>query len=132
MNILKPFGSQNFVLGIGIAALGYLLGPTLKQGARTVAVKGVQGAMMAGNTASNIMETGKENMGNLFERMTGNQKEYMQMEQHFRQNLMNEIKSEREEYNSVLKELVTTMKSLQSEVHSLKDASNHNIQKEKS
>ncbi|KAB3535748.1 hypothetical protein F8154_05460 [Alkaliphilus pronyensis] len=124
MNLLKPFGSQNFILGVGIAALSYLLGPSLKQGARTVAVKGMQGAMMAGNTATNMMESGKESMGNLFDSMTGHQKDYMEMEHNFRQDLIKEIKSDREEFNSALKELSTTMKSLQSEVQALKKTAN--------
>jgi len=102
MNFLKPFYSQNFLLGIGIAAVGSLFAPTIKEGVRSLAVKGAQGAMMVGDAAKNMKESGKEMM----------QKD----ENDNAKDLANELKSDREQYNSVLKELVTTMKDIQSEV----------------
>ena len=44
-SILKPFGSQGFLIGIGVAAIGYLIAPQLKKSLRPAAVKGTQEVM---------------------------------------------------------------------------------------
>ncbi|MCK8826658.1 hypothetical protein MWH25_02695 [Natroniella acetigena] len=111
MKFLKPFGTQNFVLGIGIAAATYLLGPTLKRNARNVAVKGMQGALSAGGMASQVMDDGKEKMSGLVENMSG-QRANQEMAM-----IYNELREEREE----LKELLTTVKELQQEVADIKN-----------
>ncbi|WP_408954679.1 hypothetical protein [Natroniella sp. ANB-PHB2] len=111
MKLLKPFGTQNFVLGIGIAAATYLLGPTLKRNARNVAVKGVQGALTAGSMASQVMDDGKEKMTGLVGNMS-DQRANQEMAM-----IYNELREEREQ----MKELISTVKELQQEVADIKN-----------
>ncbi|MCG8540426.1 MAG: hypothetical protein MJA82_10860 [Clostridia bacterium] len=117
MNILKPFGTEGFILGIGIAALGYLLGPTIKRGARGIAVKGMQGAMMVGDTANDAMDSGKEKFNDFIQNMMDSKQDN---ERNFHKELIDEIKTDRHNNNELLKELVSTMKSLQNEVKDMK------------
>lgn len=113
MDLLKPFTTRGFVIGVGIAALAYLLGPQIKQGAKTVAVKGMQGAMLAGEMASQAVTSGREKMGNMMQNM-GNKGDTMMQ-------LISEFKEERQQVSSTLSELVTTMKNMQEEIALLKE-----------
>jgi hypothetical protein len=114
MDLLKPFTSRGFVIGIGLAALAYLLGPQIKQGAKTVAVKGMQGAMVAGDAASQAVASGREKMGSMMQNM-GNKGDTMV------QQMVSEFKEEREQVSNTLNELVNTMKSMQEEISLLKE-----------
>lgn len=114
MEILKPFGSRSFAIGVGIAALTYLLSPTIKRSAKGVAVKGMQGALMAGETASHLVENSKEKISNVFQQ--GNHLKNEMYEQ-----MMNEWKSEREQYNNILQDLMNTVNDLKSEISGLRD-----------
>jgi hypothetical protein len=120
MNLLKPFNTEGFLIGLGIAAVGSLFAPAIKKGAKEIAVKGTQGAMMAGESASNMMQSGKESMNKIFPNMFKNK--YDEKDQSFNENLINELKSDREQYSNAFQELVSTMKEIQSEVKSLRDA----------
>lgn len=114
MEIFKPFGSRSFAIGVGIAALTYLLSPTIKRNAKGVAVKGMQGALMAGETASHLIENGKDKISGVFQQ--GNDLKNEMYEQ-----MINEWKSEREQYNHILQDLMNTVKDLKSEISGLKD-----------
>lgn len=115
MDLLKPFGSRSFYVGLGVAALAYLLAPTLKQNARAVAVKGVQGAMLAGGAASNALARGREKMSHVMHDVRENVTDNKMVEQ-----LVSELKAEREQYANTLQEIMSTMKSMQEEIASLR------------
>lgn len=119
MKYLKPFGSQSFVVGIGIAALAYLFGPTIKRGAKTVAVKGMQGALIAGESATNAVEGGKQKasdfINNLVTKQGNNDEEFS----HIYRQMVNELKTQREQNNNVMKELVETMKGMQTQMNKM-------------
>lgn len=122
MNLLKPFGTESFILGIGIAAVSYLLGPTIKRGARGVAVKGMQGAMMAGDAANDAMDSSRDKFSDFIQGMMNDGKNNVmdQQDNNFQRELFNELKAEREQYSELMKELVSSVKSLQGEVSDLK------------
>ena len=125
MNLLKPFGTESFLIGIGIAAASYLLGPTIKRGARGVAVKGMQGALMAGDAANDAMETSKDKFNDFIQNMMGDGKSnvnFEHMENSFHKDLIDELKADRHQNSELMKELVSSMKSLQSEIKDLKKA----------
>lgn len=118
MDLLRPFGTRNFVIGIGLAALAYLFAPTLQRNARTVAVKGAQGAMLVGGAAANAFSTGKERIGGVIQGMgnAGRSEDTSNVQQ-----LVNDLRNEREQFNNVLSEVMSTMKNLQDEVRVLKN-----------
>ncbi len=125
MNLLKPFGTESFLIGVGLAAASYLLGPTIKQGARGVAVKGMQGALMAGDVANNTMEASRDKLGNFMHKFMDNRDNgKMEVEYSFQKELINELKADREQYNKVLNEMISTMKSIQEDVKTLKANNN--------
>ncbi|MGB4440358.1 MAG: hypothetical protein WBJ13_14290 [Sedimentibacter sp.] len=126
MNLLKPFSTESFIVGLGIAAIGSLFAPAIKKGAKTMAVKGTQGAMMAGEAANNMMESGKETLNNTFPGLSKNKND-SEAAQKFQKELIRELKSDREQYSNVLQELVTTMKDIQSEVKAFKNANNNPV-----
>ncbi|WP_432665519.1 hypothetical protein R9X47_04445 [Wukongibacter baidiensis] len=121
MNLLKPFGTESFILGIGIAAVSYLLGPTIKRGAKGVAVKGMQGALMAGDAANEAMDTGRDKFSDFIQGiMNDGNNNVMDQDNDFQKELFNELKAERQQYSELMKELVSSVKSLQGEVSELK------------
>ncbi|MDW5299155.1 MAG: hypothetical protein SA378_03315 [Sedimentibacter sp.] len=126
MNLLKPFSTESFIVGLGIAAVGSLFAPAIKKGAKTMAVKGTQGAMMAGEAANNMMESGKETLNNTFPGLSKNKND-SEAAQKLNKELISELRSDREQYANVLQELVTTMKDIQSEVKAFKSTNNNPI-----
>ena len=61
-DITKTFGSQGFLIGIGVAALGHILAPHLKKTLRPAAVKGTQGVMALGNKTKQVLDDSKEKL----------------------------------------------------------------------
>lgn len=116
MEILKPFGSRSFAIGVGIAAVTYLLSPAIKRSAKGVAVKGMQGALLAGETASHMVENGKEKIGDMLSHRDGHHNGMIEQ-------MMNEWKAEREQYTHTLEELMNTVKDLKTEISVLKEHS---------
>ncbi|EOC99521.1 hypothetical protein [Caldisalinibacter kiritimatiensis] len=124
MKILKPFGTQSFVIGVGIAALSYLFGPTIKKGAREVTVKGMQGALLAGEAASNAVDEGKKKMSNVINNMKKpmDKNEGIELKNsHIVQQLVNELQAERQQNREMFESLMNTVKDLQNEMSSLKE-----------
>jgi len=126
MNLLKPFSTESFIVGLGIAAVGSLFAPAIKKGAKTMAVKGTQGAMVAGEAANNMMESGKETLNNTFPGLSKNKNDSVAA-QKLNKELISELRSDREQYANVLQELVTTMKDIQSEVKAFKSTNNNPV-----
>lgn len=117
MDLLRPFGTRNFIVGISIAALAYLLAPTLQKGARAVAVKGAQGAMIVGGAAANAVNTGREKVSGMWQNVaSSNQQETSLMQQ-----MVEEMRAERQQHSSLMQEMVNTMKNLQEEMAMLKN-----------
>lgn len=114
MDLFKPFTTRGFVIGVGIAALAYLLGPQIKQGARNVAVKGMQGAMIAGDAASQAVASGREKMSNMVQNVGNRGDSTMQQ-------FISEMKEEREQIAAALSEMVNTMRQMQDEIALLRD-----------
>lgn len=120
---MKYFGTQSFVVGLGLAALTYLVGPSVKKGARKMAVKGMQGAMMAGEAASDVVDTGKEKASSFFENIMhrGNHHETAMMERkQFFDNMMTEMREDRRQNREFMQGMLETMKSMQAEISSIK------------
>lgn len=130
MNLLKPFGTESFVIGIGIAAVSYLFGPTIKRGAREVAVKGMQGALMAGDTASHAVESGREKFSSFIHNMMHSEKDNdISVDKSFHKELVDELKEDRQQQREFMKELMSTMKSLKNEVKELKNTAQAQVSK---
>jgi hypothetical protein len=116
-DITKSMGSQSFLLGVGVAAVGYFLGPQIKQSLRPVLVKGAEGAMMLGNKTKQMMEGGMKKMDNVvFEGagagMTNNSKEEMNLTS----KLMQELREERESSRKMMEELKNSIDSIRGEI----------------
>jgi len=118
MKLLKPVNSENILIGVGIATLTYLLGPKIKRNVKSFAEKGMERAMMAGDVASETIDTGKEKMADIFEDM---EDEYSSI---YSENdeltmLYDELEADREQLNELtglvydLKEEIATLKNYQ-------------------
>jgi ABC-type phosphate transport system auxiliary subunit len=120
--MLKPFGSQSFFIGLGVAAIGYLLGPQIKESLRPVAVKGVQGAMVLSDQTKHMMSQGKDTINHMVEKthMTGAQHQVPMDQTNMFQALLNELKAEREHSNKILEELKNTVTGLKDEIAQIK------------
>lgn len=119
MDLLRPFGTRNFVVGISIAALAYLLAPSLQKGARAVAVKGAQGAMMVGGAAASAVSTGREKVSGMWQNVSGSN--VNQQESNMLQTMIEEMRAERQQHASLMQEMVNTMKNMQEEMAMLKN-----------
>ncbi|MBM7614446.1 hypothetical protein [Alkaliphilus hydrothermalis] len=121
MNLLKPLASQNFILGIGIAAATYVFGPAIKRGAKKVAVKGVQGALMAGEATNETVSKGKDMFSDFMNNVHHNENsEQKHMEQLFQQELFNSLKTTQENQSKAFTELLSTIKDMQEEIRDFK------------
>lgn len=126
-NIVKALGSQGFLVGIGVAALGYFLAPQLKETLRPTAVKGTQGIMALGNKTKQILEDSKEKIsGLIFEKPEGainNVKEVID-EKDISSKILKELIEERESSNKILSELKESILSLKEEISYIKHGEN--------
>lgn len=118
-NLLKPFGSQSFFLGLGVAAAAYFLGPQLMEAVKPMAVKGAQGVMALGSKTSQVFNEGKEKLGNTIEKMTPGERDIKAVDSMY-SDLIKELKDEREASNKILMELRDTMVSLRQEISGMK------------
>lgn len=123
-NILKPFGSQGFLIGIGVAALGYFLAPQLKQSLRPAAVKGAQGVMSLGNKTKQILEDGKEKISVLFEKGEEAKDSAAEgdREKDISSKVLKELMEEQESSAKILNELKDSILSLKEEISQLKQS----------
>ena len=123
-NLLKPFGSQSFFIGLGIAAAAYVLGPQIKETMRPMAVKGTQGMMMLTDRTMNMMHEGKDRvegmvgkMGNMGNMANIARTEHMPMEQMGMMEVMlKELKEERERSNKMMEDFHETLMSIRDEI----------------
>ena len=121
-DIVKPLGSQSFLVGIGVAALAYFLAPQLKQSLRPAAVKGTQGIMALGTKTKQFLEEGKGKVSNLFSEKTQEAKDKVMdvAEEAGISNVLKELKDEREASNKILSELKDSIVSLKDEISRMK------------
>ncbi|PRX27217.1 hypothetical protein BX659_11782 [Orenia metallireducens] len=116
MKLLKPVNSENILIGIGVAALTYLLGPKIKRNAKSLAERGMERAMMAGDAASETIDNGKEKMVDIFEDM-GDEYSSIYSENDELTMLYDELEADREQLN----ELTGLVYDLKEEIASLKN-----------
>src|SRR6056297_3169838 len=108
MKLFKsPFSPQSILFGIGLAVLTSLLTPVIKKNARNAAVKGTQGALMAGEKFAGA----KDKMSGMMNKFKTDGQQQQQKEQvsveEFEQ-LKDEIRKEREQ----LQELINSLSNM--------------------
>ncbi len=113
MKVLKPFGTQGFIIGLGVAALTYTLGPVIKRNSRNAAVKGAQGALSVGGVASQMFNNGKERVSGMFEGME--ETDHVTGEE--MKTFIEEMRAERDQIN----ELVNKVNGLEEEISIVKN-----------
>ncbi|MTI57694.1 hypothetical protein [Geosporobacter ferrireducens] len=117
-NLLKPFGSQSFFVGLGVAAAAYFLGPQIKETIRPMAVKSTQGMMMMTDKTMRMMHEGKDRVEDMVGKM-GNmaRPDHIPMEQMGMMEVMlRELKEERERSNKMMEEFRETLMSIRDEI----------------
>lgn len=122
-DIIKPFGTQGFLVGMGVAALGYFLAPQLKKTLRPVAVKGTQGVMSLGSKTKHILEDGKDKISNFITQNpeeTGDSRMDSGEEKGFSSQVLKELMEEREASNRIMSELKDSILSLKEEISNMK------------
>ncbi len=125
MKYLRPFGTQSFAIGVGLAAITYLFGPTIRKGAKGVAVKGVQGAMVAGESATNMVEDSKEKatnfLGNIMKSPRNKNHEIHQQTSSMYKEMLEEIKAQRDDNSKMMQEMLSTIKNMQNDIVNIKN-----------
>lgn len=117
-NLLKPFGSQSFFVGLGVAAAAYFLGPQIRETIRPMAVKGTQGMMMLTDRTMHMMHEGKEKMEDMMGKMGHMAKsEHMAMGQiGVMEAMLKELREERERSNKMMEEFRETLMGIRDEI----------------
>lgn len=124
-DIVKPFGSQGFFVGLGVAAVFYFLGPQLKESLMPAAIKGTQGFMSLGNKTKEIFEENRARLnmpgekGDEFEGRTASPIESSSLYSE----LLKTLKDERESSNRILEELKNSIIGLREEITEMKNSS---------
>ena len=119
-NPLKLFGSQSFLVGLGVAAATYFLGPQIKETIRPMAVKGTQGMMMMTDRTMRMMHEGRDRMEDMVGKMGHMAKpEHMTMGQMgVMEAMLKELREERERSNKMMEEFRETLMSIRDEISS--------------
>jgi hypothetical protein len=126
-DILKPIGSQSFVVGIGFAALAYFLGPQLKQSLRPIAVKGAQGVMVLGGKTVKAFSESKDKLSSMLtEKVNEGTSNFKSAEggMDLSANLLKELKEERETANKILADLINSISGLKDELAQIRNTGN--------
>lgn len=123
-SVIKAFGSQSFLIGLGVAAASYFLAPQLKKSLRPAAVKGAQGVMAFGSMTKDRMNQGKEKLneiisqkGETLSNATAGAAGVSVMDM-----VLKELKEEREQSNRILEELKNSISGLKEEISNMKNA----------
>ncbi|MBB6217656.1 hypothetical protein HNQ80_003779 [Anaerosolibacter carboniphilus] len=120
-DLMKPFGSQSFLIGLGVAAVGYFFGPQIKQAIRPAAVKGAQGVMMFSDKTKEMFDEGKHMMGNMMDKASHmGQEQQMAGQMGMYEMLMKELKDERERSNRLMEQLNISIAGLKDEITYMK------------
>jgi predicted nuclease with TOPRIM domain len=126
-DIIKPIGSQSFLVGLGVAALAYFLGPQLKESLRPAAVKGAQGVLTLGSKTKELFEEGMGKLtNNVFEKtdeIADKTKDTVESNG-FNPDFLKVLKEERESSNKLLEELRNSVISLKEEISQMKNSGN--------
>lgn len=127
-DIIKPIGSQSFVVGIGVAALAYFLGPQLKQTLRPVAVKGAQGVMTLSSKTIKAIGESKDKLSSMISEKASeavNKVKSTEEGMDFNSDLIKELKEEREASNKILVELINSISGLKDELAQMRNSGNY-------
>jgi hypothetical protein len=122
-DVVKPLGSQGFLIGIGVAALAYFLTPQLKQSLRPAAVKGAQGMMALGSKTKHILEEGKEKISSMLSDTvegTSDKIKEAAEESGISHKMIKELHEERAASNKMIKELKDSIAGLKEEIAHIK------------
>lgn len=125
--IIKPFGSQGFLIGLGVAALAYFLAPQLKQSLRPAAVKGTQSVMTLGSKTKQILDDSKEKISSFISETAGGAKDRIKgavEDTGISSKFLKELKEEREISNKIIHELKDSIISLKEEIAHIKRGEN--------
>lgn len=116
-SLMKMVGSQSFLLGVGVAAAAYLIGPQIRESLKPAAVKGAQGIMVLGGKTKQALEQGKEKLNDMVFDKSGMETK------NFQEKLLQELREEREASNRILEELKNSITGLKEEISSIKNGS---------
>lgn len=117
--LIKPLGGQSFLLGLGLAAAAYFLGPPLKEMMKPMAVKGTQGMMVFGEKTKKMINEGKEKMSDMvFEKPAASAANISEM---FYEKLLKELRDDREHSNRMVEEINNTLAGLKDEIANIKN-----------
>lgn len=103
MKFLESLTPQSILFGLGLGILTSVLGPVIKKNSKNAAVKGTQGALIAGEKLSETKDKMKGSLNNMKEKNNN---------QVSAQDLFEEMKKERKQ----MQELIDTFSSLKEEL----------------
>jgi hypothetical protein len=118
-NLVKPFGSKSFLIGLGAAAAAYFLGPQLKELLKPVAVKGTQGAMVLAEKVKETLNQSKEKLNNTIVEKTS-QVEKAVSDIGNLSAIMNDFKEEKMHSDKILEELKNAVIDLKNEISGIR------------
>lgn len=116
-NLLKPFASQSFLVGLGVAAAAYFIGPQLMEAIKPVAVKGAQGMMALSGMAKETMNQGREKIAGAVTEMKEKERAATALSENLGE-LIKELRSEREQSTKVIEELKNAVIGLKDQINS--------------
>jgi len=112
-DIVKPFGTQSFLIGLGVAAVGYMLAPQLKKTFQPIIDKGTQGAMALSSKTKQFWEDSREKVTARGEKSDRSLESLMQVMQNSEQ--------QREMSNQIMMDLKDAVMGLKDEISRLKE-----------
>lgn len=118
-DLMKPLNPQSFLIGAGIAAAAYLIGPQLKEALRPGANKGGQGLMNIGEKTRQLFEEGKEKLNDII--FVKPEESVKMAAGEVGEALIRELREEREHTNKIMEELKNTLGGLKDEIASLRN-----------
>lgn len=126
-DVAKPCVIQSFLIGVGVAALGYLLAPRLKKKFQPVIDRGTQGAMALGSKTKELFVESKEKMANKMSRKSDQAIADM-MEAMQSSEAMRVMGQQREMSEKIITELKDAVTALKDEISQLKNSMASNAQ----
>ena len=111
MKFIESLTPESILFGLGLAAVTSVLGPVIKRNTKDMAVKGTQGALMAGNK---LTETKDKMTKKITNKSENNENQVSTQE------LLAEMKKEREQ----IQELINTFNDLKQELSNQNETQN--------
>jgi hypothetical protein len=127
-DIIKPISAQSFIVGMGVAAFAYFIGPQLKQALRPAAVKGAQGVMTLGSKTVKAFEESRDKLSHMMQdraEAANNKVIHNQENANLQFSLLKELKEDRDTSNKILQELSSSISNLKDEILQMRNNSNY-------